>query len=68
MAKQIAIYTISITPSYEFNDIAIRIGVTHKELEVYSLVAAGKTYREIAKDLRISHQSVKITSTKLITN
>ena len=50
---------VDIRPSYEWSDKAKELGVSHRELEVLALVIEGYKNKEIARILKIQHQSVK---------
>ncbi|HUX47608.1 MAG TPA: LuxR C-terminal-related transcriptional regulator [Dehalococcoidia bacterium] len=50
---------VEINPSYEWSEKAKELGISHRELEVLALVAEGYKNKEIAKMLKIQHQSVK---------
>ena len=52
-------YKVDINPSYEWEKEAEGLGISHKELEVIALVVEGYKNKEIAKILKIQHQSVK---------
>lgn len=52
-------YKIEINPSYEWVEDAKSLGISHRELEVFALVAEGYTKKEVAEILHIKHQSVK---------
>ncbi|MHA1974700.1 MAG: response regulator transcription factor [Candidatus Hodarchaeales archaeon] len=53
------IYKIEIKPSYQWDECALELGVSHRELEVLSVVAEGFSNKEAAQILHIKHQSVK---------
>lgn len=44
--------------TYEWSEEAIRLGISHREVEVLALVASGFKYKEVAEILHIKHQSV----------
>ena len=48
-----------IKPSYEWQRDAESLGISHRELEVFVILAEGHRYKEIAEILGIKHQSVK---------
>ena len=50
---------IEINPSYEWSEDAQRLGISHRELEVFALVTEGYTNKEVAEILHIKHQSVR---------
>jgi DNA-binding CsgD family transcriptional regulator len=50
---------VEINPSFEWQEDAKDIGVSHRELEVLALLAQGFENEVIAEILRIQHQSVK---------
>ena len=50
---------VEINPSYEWAEDAQNLGISHRELEVFALVAEGYTNKEVAQILHIKHQSVK---------
>jgi DNA-binding CsgD family transcriptional regulator len=50
---------VDINPSYEWSEKGRELGVSHRELEVLSLVVEGYKNKEIAQIVRIQHQSVK---------
>ena len=52
-------YKIEINPSYEWAEDAKSMGISHRELEVFALVAEGFTNKEVAEILHIKYQSVK---------
>ena len=52
-------YKVDINPSYEWAPEAESLNVSHRELEVLALVVEGYKNKEIAKILKIEHQSVK---------
>lgn len=52
-------YKVDINPSYEWAKEAESLGISHRELEVLALVVEGYKNKEIAKILKIQHQSVK---------
>lgn len=52
-------YKVDINPSYEWEDEAQEKNISHRELEVLALVVEGYKNKEIAKILKIQHQSVK---------
>lgn len=52
-------HKVDINPSYEWSEDAKELGISHRELEVFALVAEGYSNKEVAKILDIKHQSVK---------
>ena len=52
-------YKVEINPSYEWAEEAQALNISHRELEVFALVTEGYSNKEIAKILKINHQSVK---------
>lgn len=52
-------YKVDINPSYEWDEKARELNISHRELEVLALVVEGYKNKEIAKILKIQHQSVK---------
>lgn len=50
---------VEINPSYEWQEDAREVGISHRELEVFALVVKGYNNKEIAEILNIKHQSVK---------
>lgn len=52
-------YKVGINPSYEWAKEAEGLGISHRELEVLTLVVEGYKNKEIAQILKIQHQSVK---------
>lgn len=50
---------VDINPSYEWDERAKDMTVSHRELEVLALVVEGYKNKEIARILKIQHQSVK---------
>jgi len=52
-------YKVEIKPSYEWAKDAESLGISHRELEVFALVAQGYTNKEVAEILHIKPQSVK---------
>ncbi|MEN8614662.1 helix-turn-helix transcriptional regulator [Dehalogenimonas sp. THU2] len=52
-------YKLDINPSYEWGEGAEGLGVSHRELEVFSLIVEGFSNKEAAQILHINHQSVK---------
>jgi DNA-binding CsgD family transcriptional regulator len=52
-------YKVEINPSYEWTEGAESLGISHRELEVFALVAEGYSNKEVAEILHIKHQSVK---------
>ena len=52
-------YKVEINPSYEWAKDAESLGISHRELEVFALVAEGFTNKEVAEILHIKPQSVK---------
>ena len=53
------IVRVEINPSYEWQEDAKEVGISHRELEVFALVVKGYSNKEIAEILSIKHQSVK---------
>lgn len=54
-----SIVKIIINPSYEWREEAKKLGVSHRELEVFALLSEGHNNKEIAQILNIQYQSVK---------
>ena len=52
-------YKVDINPSYEWSEKARELNISHRELEVIALVVEGYKNKEIARILKIQHQSVK---------
>lgn len=52
-------YKVNINPSYEWAEEAREKNISHRELEVLALVVEGYKNKEIARILKIQHQSVK---------
>ncbi len=52
-------YKVDINPSYEWAEAAQEKNISHRELEVLALVVEGYKNKEIARILKIQHQSVK---------
>jgi len=52
-------YKVDINPSYEWAEEAQEKNISHRELEVLALVIEGYKNKEIARILKIQHQSVK---------
>ena len=52
-------YRVEIKPSYEWSEKARELNISHRELEVLSLVVEGYKNKEVAQILKIQHQSVK---------
>jgi len=52
-------YKVDINPSYEWDEKAGELNISHRELEVLALVVEGYKNKEIAQILKIKHQSVK---------
>jgi len=50
---------VDINPSYEWSEDAQKLGISHRELEVFALVSEGYTNKEVAHILDIKYQSVK---------
>ena len=50
---------VIIKSSYEWQGEAKGLGISHRELEVFAILAEGHRYKEIAEILDIKHQSVK---------
>ena len=50
---------IIINPSYEWEEDAKGLGISHRELEVFALLFEGHNNKEIAAILGIQYQSVK---------
>ncbi len=50
---------VTINPSYEWGQFAKNAGISHRELEILSLLIQGHDNKEIAQILDIQHQSVK---------
>jgi DNA-binding CsgD family transcriptional regulator len=50
---------IIINPSYEWSKEAQESGISHRELEVFSLLIQGKDNKEVADILGIQYQSIK---------
>ena len=50
---------IYINPSYEWEEDAKELGISHRELEIFALAFEGHNNKEIAAILGIQHQSVK---------
>jgi len=50
---------VSINPSYEWDEDAKALNVSHRELEVFALLMDGHENKEIAQILGIQYQSVK---------
>lgn len=50
---------VEVRPSYEWSPAMKERGVSHRELEVFALIAQGFTNKEAAEILHIQHQSVK---------
>ena len=50
---------VEINPTYEWDEDAKELGISHKELEVMALSAQGYSNEEIADILPIQYQSVK---------
>jgi len=48
-----------INPGYKWREDAEKLGVSHRELEVFTLLAEGHKNKEIAQILGIQYQSVK---------
>jgi DNA-binding CsgD family transcriptional regulator len=48
-----------INPSYEWRDDGKKLGISHRELEVFALLSEGHDNKEIAQILNIQYQSVK---------
>ncbi len=56
---ELKVSKVEINPSYEWNEEIRDAGVSHRELELFSLVLKGYSNKEIAEILNIKHQSVK---------
>ena len=52
-------YKVEINPSYEWSEDARELGISHRELEVFALIAEGYKNKEVAEILHIKEQSVK---------
>jgi DNA-binding CsgD family transcriptional regulator len=52
-------YKVEINPSYEWDERAKSLGISHRELEVFALVTEGYNNKKVAQILNIKHQSVK---------
>ena len=52
-------YKVDINPSYEWEEEAGKLNISHRELEVFALVTEGYSNKEVAQILKIKHQSVK---------
>lgn len=52
-------YKVEINPSYEWLGDAEKLGISHRELEVFALVIEGYTNKEVAEILHIKNQSVR---------
>lgn len=50
---------VEINPSYEWAEGTESLGISHRELEVFALVAEGYSNKEVAEILHIKYQSVK---------
>jgi DNA-binding CsgD family transcriptional regulator len=50
---------IQINPSYEWDEEAKTLNISHRELEVFALLEDGHNNKEIAQILGIQYQSVK---------
>jgi len=50
---------VEINPTYEWDEDARELGISHKELEVMALLAQGYSNEQIADILPIQYQSVK---------
>lgn len=50
---------VSINPSYEWDEEAKSLNISHRELEVFALLMDGHDNKEIAQILGIQYQSVK---------
>ena len=50
---------VQIRPSYEWSKEAMKLGISHRELEVFALVLEGFSNKQAAEILEIKHQSVK---------
>jgi DNA-binding CsgD family transcriptional regulator len=50
---------VTINPSYEWDEEAKKLNISHRELEVFALLMDGHDNREIAQILGIQYQSVK---------
>lgn len=52
-------YRVDINPSHEWSEKGRESNVSHRELEVLGLIVEGYKNKEIARILKIQHQSVK---------
>ncbi len=50
---------VTINPSYEWDEEAKKLNVSHRELEVFALLMDGHDNKEVAQILDIQYQSVK---------
>jgi DNA-binding CsgD family transcriptional regulator len=50
---------ITINPSYEWDEEAKKLNISHRELEVFALLMDGHDNQEVAQILGIQYQSVK---------
>ena len=50
---------VTINPSYEWDEEAKKLNISHRELEVFALLMDGHDNQEIAQILGIQYQSVK---------
>lgn len=50
---------VTINPSYEWDEEAKKLNISHRELEVFALLMDGHDNKEIAQILGIQYQSVK---------
>lgn len=50
---------IIINPSYEWDEDAKKLNISHRELEVFALIIDGHDNKEVAQILGIQYQSVK---------
>lgn len=50
---------VTINPSYEWDEEAKKLNISHRELEVFALLMDGHDNKEIAQMLDIQYQSVK---------
>ncbi|MFC1954358.1 response regulator transcription factor [Chloroflexota bacterium] len=60
-------YKVEIYPSYEWQKDAKDAGISHRELEIFSLVIKGYRYKEIANVVDIQPQSVRNHMQRLLT-
>lgn len=50
---------VTINPSYEWDEEAKKLNISHRELEVFALLMDGHDNKEVAQILGIQYQSVK---------